>query len=43
VHTTGVIPLQNTEAASENDSIFNVEALEELGVPLMVCKLLRVV
>ena len=38
-----MIQLQNIEATSKNLSIFDVEAFEELGVPLIVCKLLQVV
>ena len=42
-HIKGMIRLRSIEATGENVSIFNVEAFEEFSVPLVVCKLLRVV
>lgn len=39
----GVIRLHNFGATSKNVSIFQVKAFEKLGVPLIVCKQLRVV
>ena len=42
-HIKGVIRLRSIEATGENVSIFNAEALEELSVPLVFGKLLRVI